>query len=101
MSDKKMNIVDKTHELVQLFLTKFKKNSSNDKFSFYFKSNPNVYTVEPQIPDLYIKTRKPFDKNECFVIEKDNEVNEALTKGGHNKNFKNTLNNIKPNLFPR
>ena len=65
----------KIHEAIQNLLTKFKKTSGNEKFPFHFKSNPNVYVVEGQIPDIWLKTRKPFDKNLCFVIEKHKQLN--------------------------
>lgn len=61
------NLNLKLQKAIQSSLTKFKKNTENTKFSFYFKSNPNVYVVETQVPDLWLKTRKPFNKNECFL----------------------------------
>lgn len=64
------NLREKLHNTVQHFLTKFQKNTGQERLPFDFKSNPNVHCIEPYLPDLWLKTRKPFDKNECFVNEK-------------------------------
>lgn len=64
---------DKYHGAIQSLLLKFKKNSGNENFSFYFKSNPDVYICEPQVPDIWLRTRKPFDKNQCFEFENGKE----------------------------
>jgi hypothetical protein len=67
-------MVEKMHDTVQFFLTKFKKNSEDEKFSFYFKCNPNVNIIESQVPDLWLKTLTQFNKNDCFIIEGDKKI---------------------------
>lgn len=73
---------DKLHETIQNYLNKFKQESETDKFVFCFKSNPSVFSLETQIPEVWSKTRQPFDKNSCFIIETGNVL-------------------PKPNLFPK
>jgi hypothetical protein len=67
--NKQMSHHIELYKKIQFFLSKFKKYTGTQLFSFQFISNPNVYSVDVQIPDLWIKTRKPFDKNECFYTE--------------------------------
>jgi hypothetical protein len=62
------------HDNIQLFLNKYSIDLGNKHLSFAFRSNPDIYEIETQLPDLWIKTRKQFDKNECYVFEKDKEV---------------------------
>ncbi len=78
MSENISRMNDQMHNTIQYYLTKFKKISESDLFSFYFKSNPNVYSTETQIPDLYLKTIKPFDKNECFVMNINKKLNKSI-----------------------
>jgi hypothetical protein len=80
------SLKEQMHERVQHFLTKFKHNNRvNESFPFQFRSNPNVFSIETQVPDIWIKTRQQLDKNNCFIIEPSTEHN-ALPK---------------PNLFPQ
>jgi hypothetical protein len=74
--------LDKLHETIQENLNKFKQEADTDRFTFCFKSNPNVFSLETQIPELWSKTRQPFDKNSCFIIEAGNVL-------------------PKPNMFPK
>jgi hypothetical protein len=88
-------LFENMHEIVQYFLNKFKKNSSPENFSFYFKSNPNVNVVEPQIPDLWLKTRIPFDKNQCFVRgELSNQLVDIGINLGNPNNYPKYLKNF-------
>jgi hypothetical protein len=48
-----------------------------------FISNPAVFSPKAQLPDLLVKTRLPFDKNQCFWTK----------RKGSFKTYKN--------LFPR
>jgi hypothetical protein len=63
--------MEKYHENIQLFLNKYKLNTDNKNLSFPFKTNPDIYIVESQLPDLYIKTRQKIDKNVFFVFDKE------------------------------
>lgn len=76
------NGTDKTHETIQNFLNKFGQKANTDRFDFSFKSHPDVFSPETQIPDFWSKTRQQFDKNSCFFIETGNVL-------------------PKPNLFPK
>jgi hypothetical protein len=49
---------------IQNFLSKFQKVSELD---LYYESIKDALTKECQLPDLYIKTRTPFDRNKIFV----------------------------------
>ena len=72
--------MDKYHNNIQLFLNKYKINSDNKNLSFPFKTNPDIYIVESQLPDLYIKTRQQINKNDCFVLEKQNITSNLYPK---------------------
>jgi len=62
----------------QKFLSKFKQCSENqERFPFLFRSNPNIYSAEPQIPDTFLKSINKIDKNSCFLL-KTNRLNTIL-----------------------
>jgi hypothetical protein len=61
------------NKCIQNFLTKYKKGSDQKFFSFRFSTNPDLYIPEAQLPDLWLKTRKQFNKNECFVFTNSEE----------------------------
>ncbi len=63
-----MNINTYLYNL-QVFLSKFKKTKSPSA-NFEYITNPNVYSLQSSLPDLYLKTRIPFDKNQCFIRSK-------------------------------
>jgi len=53
----------------QIFISKFKQCSENqERLPFLFRTNPNIYSAEPQIPEIFLKTINKFDKNTCFSI---------------------------------
>jgi hypothetical protein len=58
-------------ENIQYFLNKYKTEINNKNLSFTFRSNPNIHVIESQLPDLWLKTRKPFNRNACFYSEKE------------------------------
>ncbi len=51
---------------IQLYLNKYR-NTQPLTTNMEFLRNKNVFSSESQLPDLYLKTRVPFDKNQCFV----------------------------------
>src|SRR5438094_640201 len=56
----------------RLFLCKFKVSTlPNVNFPFLFRSNPNVYSVESQIPYLFIKSKKKRNKFNETILERD------------------------------
>ena len=67
---------------VKFLLSKYSPSICKDIFPFDFRTNPNVYSVESQEPEIYLCSLKPFDKNLCFY------------------NIKLTTN-LKENLFPK
>ena len=65
---------------IQLYLNKYR-NTQPLTTNMEFLKNKSVFSPESQLPDLYLKTRVPFDKNQCFI--------QTATK------------KTVPNLFPR
>jgi len=51
---------------IQKFLIYFKKAGASNKLSFNFRSNPRVYAAESHLPDLWLKSLIPIDRNEAF-----------------------------------
>ena len=50
---------------LQIFLNKYRRTEPVN-LNIDFLKNKDVFTAEKQLPDLYLKTRVPFDKNQCF-----------------------------------
>ncbi len=65
---------------IQLYLNKYRKMQPVTT-NMEFLNNKSVFSAESQLPDLYLKTRVPFDKNQCF--------------------FQNSTKKTQPNMFPR
>jgi len=63
------NTFEKLNSTIQSILTKFKICQKPSDTSFYFSSNPNVYETESQIPELWIKSHNPINKNNSFFFE--------------------------------
>ena len=82
----------------QSFLAKFKQTSDNqEKFPFLFRTNPNIYSPEPQIPDTFLKSLNKFDKNSCFIIST-SKLNTILEPNIlENSIVENTYEEIKSN----
>jgi hypothetical protein len=62
-------IADNLSINVQKFLSRFEINSDPKHFSVRFKADADLYIPEAQLPDLWLKTRKPFNRNFCFIFE--------------------------------
>jgi hypothetical protein len=75
-------------EIIQDFLDRYKKSCDFSRFKFEFRSNPAVFMCVSQLPDLWSKTRTPFDKNQAFFKFTD-------------KNGKKVNHPTKPQLFPK
>lgn len=67
LGNHKSKYQEKLNSTIQSFLNKFVINATVESSTFEFKSNPNVYIVESQVPELWLKSKNPFDKNSSFV----------------------------------
>ncbi len=74
---------------IQNFLNKYKKVSDLD---MHFESTIDALTKDSQLPDLYLKTRRPFDRNKIFVLHE-------TKKHSHYKQKSNTKKQ-ESNYFP-
>ena len=75
---------------INRFLSAFKFSSDSSVLSPSFTEDPLAFSKECLIPDIYTKTKIPFNKNSLFDI-----------KGGIKVKRNPKMKNIKPNLFPR
>jgi hypothetical protein len=80
---------------IQKFFNFFYKSKAFHKMSSTFKSEPLVFENESQLPDLWLKTRTPFDKNIAFKY-----YGRKGTKSFQKWKIRNLNLNIKPNYFP-
>ena len=64
-----MSINEKLPKVIQNLLNQFQIDPYNFYFPVHFKSNRELYESETQMPDLWLKTRKQFNRNDCFMIE--------------------------------
>jgi len=58
--------LDKLSSTIQCFFNKFKTCQNSDNFSFQFTANPTVYVIESQIPELWLASKNPVDKNQIY-----------------------------------
>lgn len=70
------------NDITEKILSKFQTFPCPDEISIDFKTNPNVYSAQSQLPDLYLKSKTPIDKNICFY-----NINYSLK--------------LKENIFPK
>lgn len=54
---------------IQFLLNKFKVNRKVENASFQFSSNPTVYELESQLPELWLRSRNPLDKNLAYYSD--------------------------------
>ena len=66
MLEEKKNLYEIFKERIQDFLNKFKVYHRVENASFHFSSNPTVYELETQLPELWLRSRNPFDKNLAY-----------------------------------
>jgi hypothetical protein len=64
-----MSINENLLNVIQKLLNYFKIDTYNFYFPLHFTSNEDLYIAESQMPDLWLKTRKQFNRNDCFMIE--------------------------------
>ena len=74
---------------INRFLSAFKFSCDISVLSPSFIEDSSAYSKECLIPDIYTKTKIPFNKNSLFDI-----------KGGRYQKEKPKMKNLKPNLFP-
>ncbi len=73
-----MNLNEKLPFVIQFLLDKYITHNFDFYFPFHFKSNPDLYIIESQIPDLWSKTRRFLNRNDCFFT--DNNCSVPFTK---------------------
>lgn len=54
------------NDLTVKILSKFTVEPCPSSVPLDFRSNPNIFSADTQLPDLYIKSKNPIDKNICF-----------------------------------
>jgi len=60
------NLREKLSETVQSFLGKFKISQSVENTTFQFKANPTVFVFESQVPEIWLTSKNPIDKNQVY-----------------------------------
>lgn len=65
----KVDLVENFREKIQCFLNKFKVYQRPENVSFQFSSNPTVYELETQLPELWLRSRSPIDKNLVYYSD--------------------------------
>jgi hypothetical protein len=80
---------------IQKFLNFFQKSKEFHKMSDSFKTEPRIFINESQLPDLWLKTRTPFDKNIAFKY-----YGKRGSSSFQKWKMKNSNVNLKPNYFP-
>jgi hypothetical protein len=83
---------------IQNFLNSFKKSLDYSYFGIDIFTNNLVFVNECQLPDMWIKTRKPIDRNDMYVIY-DND--EKRNKRVLDKSRGRAKAILTPVLFPR
>ncbi len=71
---------------IQKFLNSFSKSLNYLFFPPEFMREPLVFNSEPQLPDLWLKTRVPIDRNEMYVFKADNQNLKYKKKSNDAKN---------------
>ena len=51
------------NDIIVKLLSKYTTQPCPSEIPFDFSSNPNVFAAESQLPDLYLTSKKPRDKN--------------------------------------
>ena len=54
------------NDIIVKLLSKYTTQPCPSEIPFDFRSNPNVFAAESQLPDLYLTSKKPRDKNLWF-----------------------------------
>ena len=54
------------NDIIVKLLSKYTTQPCPSEIPFDFRSNPNVFSAESQLPDLYLTSKKPRDKNLSF-----------------------------------
>lgn len=71
MKDGKSELQNLHLSSIQKLLNSFTQTGSlENSVPIHFKANPLVFAIEPQVPDIWLKTRFKFDKNLCFFGQK-------------------------------
>ena len=84
---KASNVREQHLSNINRFLSAFKFSCDSSALSPSFMEESYVYSRECQIPDIYTKTKIPFNKNSIFDVKRE-----------HRSKHKN--NQVKPNMFP-
>jgi hypothetical protein len=59
-------IKENLNSTIQTFLSKYQTTKLPENTSFQFKSNPSVFEIESQMPEILIKSYNPINKNFVF-----------------------------------
>ena len=51
------------NDIIVKLLSKYTTQPCPSEIPFDFRSNPNVFAAESQLPDLYLTSKKPRDQN--------------------------------------
>ena len=62
----KSKIQENLSTTIQMFLSKFKISHNVDRTTFQFKSNPTVYMPESQVPQIWLESKNPINKNDVY-----------------------------------
>jgi hypothetical protein len=81
---------------IQNFLNNFHKTKDFSKMCEGITSESPIFEKESQLPDLWLKTRTPFDKNIAFKY-----LGKRGSKSGLRLKTRGQNINIRPNYFPR
>jgi hypothetical protein len=91
---------------IQKFLNKFKKSQSTSLISPQIKSDLEVYSSSSEafLPDLFLKTRTPIDRNKMFIYwEEKKKYRKGKGEGSPRKKRRNLGEGIRekePVYFP-
>lgn len=79
---------------IQKFLNHFYKTKDYSKMCEGITSNSPIFVSESQLPDIWLKTRTPFDKNIAFKY-----FGKRVPKSGQ-RTKSGFISKLKPNYFP-
>lgn len=92
----KKNLTYSSISNIQNFLNCFKKSTDYSLFSLEFIANNRVFASDCQLPDMWLKTRTPIDRNEMYYQGKKKMLS-LRNNGNHSKSHSKL---ITPLYFP-
>ena len=58
------------NDIIIFMLSKYTSQPCPKEVPFDFRSNPNIFAAESQLPELYLQSKQPRDKNISFYSKK-------------------------------